>query len=139
MTTTIQDLFAIDHGVTPDDTDAALLASKVAALNEVRGPRVGDFVEFTDGVVRRFSHDWGNLGLQTSLGGSFHLGHGHVSFSGSLDRVVPLDALTDAEETRAGDVWFFHHNHSAAHHGVGARVQFRVYWSTLASTDRGGS
>lgn len=110
-----------------DARDAEILASRVAALDaRDPAPRCGDYVVFSDGVTRRVSYVWPD-GVQTSAGGSWHLGNGACSFSGSLYRSTPLDALQLTEEKRPGRVWFFHHDHWTAHNGVDAEVLFRVY------------
>lgn len=117
-----------------DDTDRAMLAERQTALDEIEGPRVGDFVEFACGTVRRVSHIWAwddeptaTHSIQTSDGGSFHLGVGYVSFSGGLRPGIPRGTLTDTGRTRDGSVWFFHHNRWAASNGVDTVATFRVF------------
>lgn len=114
-----------------DQRDRLLLAQRRDALERNEGPRVGDYVDFADGVQRRISHIWGEgwdrPGAQTSDGGSFYLGDGYVSFSGGLHPLVPFTTLTLTEERRAGAVWFFHHDYATAHNGIGAVIPFRVY------------
>jgi len=113
-----------------DEKDQRILAGRVAALDEVEGPRVGDFVRFADGVVRRVSYHWGDT-VQTSDGGSYYLGNGWVSMSGSLYPGVPVGLLTLTDETRDGSVWFFHHDWAKAHNGVHASIPFRVFSCSL--------
>lgn len=115
-----------------DERDDAILAERVAALDAVEGPRVGDFVRFNEGTVRRISYIWRDehetaFNVQTSDGGSFYLGNGYVSMSGSLYSGVKLDTLTLTDETRTGSVWFFHHDMAGQDRGVGARMTFRVF------------
>ncbi len=115
-----------------DDTDARILAERIAALDERIGPRVGDYIEFADGVVRRISHHWRDDagwdgGLQTSDGGSFYLGAGYCNFSGSLHPCVNAATLTLTRKRRPGRVWFFHHDCAEAHNGVETTIDFRVY------------
>jgi len=128
-----------------DARDQEILAQRVAILaGRHEDPIVGDFVRMLDGTLRRFTHRWSE-GLQTTVptlregaepGGSFYLGHGYVSYSGSLDSTVPLTQLELTNETRPGWVWFFHHDHHTAffhhdhhtaHNGVDVPVEFRVY------------
>ena len=76
-----------------DDIDAKILSRNMASLDKNQGPRCGDYVVFADGVTRRVSHIWDFQGgspvmLQTSDGGSWCLGDGYVSFSGTLYRSV---------------------------------------------------
>lgn len=119
-----------------DQRDQAIIAGRIEALNRVDGPREGDWVDFADGTSRRVSHVWGAewdseagclSGVQTSSGGSFYLGYGRVSFSGSLYPLVPMGSLTLTGDTRPGDVWIFHHDHHTAHNGIDAEIGFRVY------------
>jgi hypothetical protein len=110
-----------------DDRDFATLAQFVANLDAVTGPRVGDFVVFTDGRVGRFAHDHDERGLQTTDGGSFHLGAYGASFSGGLDRVRARTLLHETGDTRPGSVWIWHHGRVAGSNGVTMRVPVRVF------------
>lgn len=116
-----------------DEKDAHILAERVAALNARRESlRVGDWVIFADGVERRISYIWADendvpFSVQTSKGGSFYLGDGYVSFSGSLFKPVKPETLTLTGDVRKGSVWFFHHDYSTAHNGVYAEMDFRVF------------
>ena len=114
-----------------DARDSEILAERVTAYNTHAQPRVGDFVRFADGTLRRISHDWFGESLQTSDGGSFYLGNGYLSFSGSLYRGISPETLTLTDETREGGAWFFHHDQHQAHSGVDVRVSLRVYACTL--------
>lgn len=117
-----------------DPRDNLILADRRASLDAIRTPRVGDFVRFADGTERRISHlwtemeDWGmEDNAQTSDGGSFYLGHGYVSFSGSLYGGTPINKLRLANDKKLGSVWFFHHDYARAHNGVDAEIPFRIY------------
>lgn len=130
-----------ERGITPDERDEGILRDRVALLDAVAGPRVGDHVDFGDGVSRRISHIWPDghtvwpdnenryeASVQTSDHGSYHLGEsGYVSMSGGLFPGVPLRTLMLVDEVRAGAVWFFHHGWARAHSGVQALVPFRVF------------
>jgi len=118
---------------TLDTRDAAILAERVTTLDKQTGPRVGDYVRFADGTVRRISYDWGDS-LQTSAGGSYYLGNGYVSMSGSLYSGVPAETLTDTGERKDGRVWFFHHDYHTAGGGIDVVTSFRVYACTLEAT-----
>lgn len=119
-----------------DDRNLAILRRNLEALDKHEGPRVGDFVEFADNVVRRFSHDWEENGLQTSDGGSWHLGNGYLSFSGSLHPTVARETLIQTDETRSGSAWFFHHDFSGASRGVDVVIPLRVFRCSLTSKER---
>ncbi len=115
-----------------DDRDHAIIASRLAAFDEEPDVRVGDYVDFADGVSRRVSHvfprEWGDdYGVQTSDGGSFYLDEGFVSFSGSLYGPVPHRTLTPTERRRPGRVWIFHHDWPERDNGVHDEIPFRVY------------
>lgn len=118
-----------------DQKDKEILTARVAAFDPNQGPRVGDYVDFADGISRLISHVWedgpGWLGgVQTSDGGSFYLGDGYMSFSGSLYNSVPHETLTLTEGTRVTGAWFFHHNWHTADNGVEVMVPMRVWKST---------
>ncbi len=117
-----------------DEQDQAIVAERVARLDSIEGPRVGDFVVFADGVERRISHayymadGWEANTYQTSAGGSFYLQEsGHLSFSGSLRPVVNGETLTEIATCRDGSAWIFHHDHHTAHNGVDFKIPLRVF------------
>lgn len=109
-----------------DEEDLRILRDRMRALDERRGARVGDFVQFTDGAVRRISHIHGGS-VQTSRGGSFYLGVAEVSFSGTLSRPIPRESLKRAGWTVGGPVWFFHHDHPQAGGAVTFTAKFRMF------------
>jgi hypothetical protein len=118
-----------------DDRDQEILAHRVGLLNKVEGPRVGDFVTFSNGVERRISYIWRDeqgtlLNVQTSDGGSYYLGDSYVSMSGGLFPGVKPETLALTDSKREGSVWFFHHDLWIAHNGVGATLEFRVFTCT---------
>lgn len=125
-------LFQINAGVIPDDRDREILENSIREFDKTEGPRVGDFIDFGDDKLRRFSHDWGDS-LQTTdgrYGWSFYFEGGSISFSGGLDPKIPIEQIervSGAEGFRFGNVWFFHHKDVCAHNGVGAKVLFRVF------------
>jgi len=123
-----------------DERDSAILAERVASIDALDGPRVGDYVRFADGIERRASFvtpkEWlpDVDSVQTSYGGSWHLGDGYTNFSGSLYMGVPRSSLTLTDEVKDGAVWFFHHDYWQAGNGVDVLVPFRVYECDLAAT-----
>lgn len=128
-----------------DDRDAEIVAARLALLDKIDGPRVGDYVDFADGTTRRISHDWGPLEdgethgfwgpatgrYQTSDTGSYYLGDGYVSMSGGLFPALPAEAFTATDETREARVWIFHHDHWCAGNGVTVSVPVRVFTCDL--------
>jgi hypothetical protein len=123
---------------TLDDRDLESFADRAAKLAVTLDPQVGDFIEFADGIMRRISYIWhlddGNR-AQTSDGGSFYLGDGYVSFSGSLYPGVPVSSLNAANLMGPGRVWIFHHDHHTAHNRVEFFVPFRVWTSCLRANN----
>jgi hypothetical protein len=109
-----------------DERDREMIARRMEKLNAIPGPRVGDFVEFPGDITRRISYIWPEA-AQISKGGSYYLGDGYVSMSGSLYTGVPLETLTDTGQVRDGAVWVFHHDWHTAHNGVDTLVAFRVF------------
>lgn len=121
-----------------DETNSKIRDERQKLLDEREGVRVGDFVRFVDGVVRRASHVWRRddrsaEDVQTSevSQGSYYLGKGGCSFSGSLFNSVPATSLTRTEETKMGSVWFFRNGWVEAHNGLGTRISFRVFDCSL--------
>lgn len=116
-----------------DRKDHEILVSSVVELHKREGIRVGDFIRYADGAMRRVAHIWddgaGNaLEIQPTDGGSFHLSpSGSVSFSGGLHRSIPAESLTDSGQHAHGAVWFFHHDIWGKDRGVNAGVTFRIY------------
>jgi hypothetical protein len=122
-----------------DERDAEILAKRSAAYDEIAGPRDGDFVVFADEVTRRISYVWRDergaaFSVQTSDGGSYYLGDGYVSMSGSLYSGVKPETLTLTDEKRVGRIWFFHHDFHTAHNGVDATMPFRVFTCSEPAT-----
>jgi len=118
--------------------NANLLRKRVKMYNRKKGPRVGDWVRLNNGVMTRFTYDWGihereDLGIQIGdrerAGdcGSFFLGDGYCSYSGSLDPCILRKNLRRTNKMKEGRVWFFHLNHWCADNGINFKVKFRVY------------
>ncbi len=113
-----------------DERDIQIMWQRRDSIEMIEEPRCGDYIDFADGITRRVSHVWPADGLpdvQTSDGGSFYLGHGYVSFSGSLYSAVRRDTLTDTGVRRPGSAWFFHHDWHTRDNGVDVTIPFRVY------------
>lgn len=125
-----------------DEKDAEILARRVALLEERTAPKVGDWVQFADGKMRRISHIWDwNDGdpafplAQTSDGGSYYLGDGYVSMSGSLHPSVHTNTLTETGLRKMGSVWFFHHDYARAHNGIDTVIPFRVWTCSVEAPE----
>lgn len=116
-----------------DERDTEIFVRRFHSFYDHHGPRVGDYVQFSDGVERRISHVWPDS-IQTSDGGSWYLGEGFVSFSGGLYLGVKPETLTDTGGRKPGSVWFFHHDYATAGGGVTTAMDFRVFACTEAAT-----
>ncbi len=117
-----------------DGLDKAILAARIEEWDKHEGPRVGDFVNTSKGLLR-LTHDWGE-DIQTTVPGthpcagdvSFYFSKGgYMSFSGSLDHGIPKARLQLTPEVREGSCWFFSHDYVEAHNGVHVKVPCRVY------------
>jgi hypothetical protein len=111
----------------PSDRDKEIFLRRVQLLDEVPGPRIGDWIKYADGTILRIGHVWTDDAVQPVPGGSFYLGDGYVSFSGSLYRGVPINSLTATSQKRRGRVWFFHDDQSRADNSVHLYAEFRVF------------
>jgi len=108
-----------------DDRDQQILAERLAAYNAREGVKVGEYLRYKDTFLR-FSHDWGDS-IQTSQGGSYYLGDGYMSMSGSLNHGVDKSDLALTPERKGGSCWFFHHDYRTAGGGVNFQVEHRVW------------
>ena len=85
----------------------AIRARIQAAFDARPGLRVGDFVLWPNGEVRRCSHDWDET-MQTSKTGSFYMGEsGFASFSGGLQPAQLKEFFKPTEEVMYGEFWCF--------------------------------
>jgi hypothetical protein len=123
-----------------DEQDEKIIAERMTALDAVTGPRVGDWVHFANEVRWRISNvihypaDGDTPAVhkvQTSDGGSYHLGAGYVSMSGSLEDPVPVSSLTLTEQTKDARLWIFHHGLAGGDRGVDFTRPMRVYQCSL--------
>lgn len=124
-----------------DEVDARLLAGLIDALERVPGIREGDFIRYAGGTLERVSAIWQDTSgapssVQTSRGGSFHLGPGYVSFSGGLNHGCAVSTLVDTGERRPGAVWFPHHGRLTAGCARHALAPFRVWDSHERDSSR---
>ena len=109
-----------------DEKDSAILAERILFWNERVGPRVGDYIRLQDGTLARFTYHWPE-GLQTGYGGSFYIGTGYASYSGSLNPNIPINRIQVTGDVMDGTFWFFHHDSHCAHNGVDVKVPCRIY------------
>lgn len=119
-------LFQTDAEVIPDDQDETLAKEYLKKWDEYLSPRVGDYIIMPDGTYERFSHDWIDS-LQTSPGGSFHLGDGFTSFSGALNPSIPIEDIHPIDFKMCGNFWMWHHGFPGYHNAVGVTALCRVF------------
>jgi hypothetical protein len=111
------------------ELDHQMLAIRMELYNKISGPRPGDFVKLSDGTYQRFTRIYpGAIQAGASANSEgFYLGHGTMSYSGGLNPGVKLSDLIKTDETKNGDVWFFHNNEFKAFNGIHFKVPFRVF------------
>jgi hypothetical protein len=112
---------------TPED-DYAIVVARMAEVDKILGPRIGDFVIMLDGSLHRLTYDWVDY-IQTAPAGSgsYYLSNLGASYSGALCDPLPAPRIEPTDGKMEGDVWIFSHDHARAYNGVHIRVDFRVY------------
>jgi hypothetical protein len=118
--------FQTNCGNTPDDRDKKIAENRLKAFDNDPLPRVGDYVIMKDGSYQRFSYAWYDY-IQTCNSGSFYLGNGYASMSGSLNPGIAYENLKITLDQKEGYFWIFHHDYHMAHNGIGVKVLCRVY------------
>jgi hypothetical protein len=109
------------------EADREIVRWRVAANHDRQGPQTGDFVRFSDGVVRRISYVWPE-DVQTSDQGFYHLlDTGGVSMSGSHYLPVKLSTLSATAELREGEAWISRHESKDTDGRVTFKAPFRVF------------
>ncbi len=112
---------------TDHEINLEILSKRVALLNEVEGPRVGDYLKLPNNTYTRFTESWGHH-IQTGGGSnSYYLGNGYCSYSGSLDSGVKLTDIRLTQEVKDGEIWFFERDWHKADNAVYYSIPFRVY------------
>lgn len=108
----------------------SILAERINVFDAISGPRVGDWLDFGDGHIVRIAHHWGDS-VQPACGngdtGSFYLGSGFLSYSGSLEPGIDVTRLSSTGNSRSGNVWFFDRDYHRAGGAVYFPAQFRVF------------
>lgn len=115
-------------------TNIEILTERETAFNEIKGPRVGDYLYIPSKDDRvpeytRFTLKWDTI-IQTggSINGDYYLGEsGGLSYSGGLDPGVKITDLILTNTTKDGTVWFFDENWPRAGAGKTFSIPMRVY------------
>ena len=114
-----------------DYTNEDILAKRMASMNKIKHPRVGDWLILDNGKYTRMTHYWDIEDPMMQVGGNEHgqyyLGNYGCSYSGSLDPGIPLELMQPTDRYKNGDVWFFNQDHHTAHNGTTFSIPFRVY------------
>jgi hypothetical protein len=118
-----------------DPRDRAILTERADRLRTDQRIRVGDYVLFADGVLRRVAKLWRGI-VQTCDTGVFYLDDNAVRMSGSLSPGITRDTLTPTDLTHPGDVVFHHHDQRDTGPLIHAQLPFRVYQCSEPSEDR---
>lgn len=119
------------RGPMPDDYDKGMVDTYLKEWNNhFRNnpdvPRVGDYIIMSDGTYERGAHVW-EEGVQTCVSGSFALGNGYMSMSGSLNPSIPKEKLVRTDKVKSGNCWVFHHDLWFADNSIGVNCSCRVF------------
>ena len=114
---------------TYDEKDEAIRQIRAAQFTEPTDkPRQGEILIFPGLGQRRIAHVWPTTVQYTpSQNGSFYLGDGFMSYSGSLELGISRRRLERTSDTQQAGCWFFHHDHMCAHNGVHTTIPVRVW------------
>lgn len=110
--------------------DDEILNKRLVKYNQIKSPRVGDWIREKSGRMTRATHDWGNDSIMQHGGGEFgqfYLGDGYISYSGGLDTGIKKASLKLTDEVKTGKVWFFKNDYAMAFNGIDYMIDFRVY------------
>jgi len=111
------------------EKDFDIIQSRLQAYDQVKGPRVGDFLNISYGKYVRFTHHWGDS-IQTGPDSSgYCLTENSISYSGSLDPSIPIELFEpyEYEPIKEGQIWAFSNGWAGAGRGVYLNVPFRVF------------
>lgn len=112
-----------------------ILAKYLAKFNEIKGPRIGDYILLDDGKYMRICVSLGNDFQMIESGhGSFCIQGGSCDYSGACGPVIESSKLRFIHEYKLGSVWFFKDGFPAAHSGIDGEVPFRVFKTDLQET-----
>lgn len=113
-----------------------IVRKNMSKYNKIPGVREGDFVKAPNGKMYRIAYIWrdetGAFQWQVAdprMGGSYYLGDGYVSYSGSLDSGFDdKTRFRNLGYKRNGRVWIFRRNIAEADNAVDYDdVKFRVF------------
>lgn len=108
-------------------SNKAIVTKRMRLYDQIKGPRVGDYIILKDGTLDRFTHNWGNEIQVGGMGGSFYLGNGFIEYSGGLDPSISKSEIVPTKQKRSGSVWIFDDDRHVAGGAVYFKVYFRVF------------
>lgn len=119
----------------------ALFKKLEASYNKIKGVRVGDYVIGKNGKITRITYIWRWDGEPQQWqaggnGGSYYLGNGYVSYSGSLSH--GFDEGTKFKNTgrkKIGNVWIWDKGFAGAGRGIDFPMKFRVFKASTNEKD----
>lgn len=113
-------------------TNDEIFSRREKLYNELPGPRVGDYIKLKDSTYLRITYLWPETAqtIPEERKGSYYLGNGHISYSGTLNPGVKRSLLIPTDETRPGQVWFFKNDFAVAFNGIDYTMLFRVFTLT---------
>lgn len=103
-----------------------ILNVRQSKLDQIEGPKVGDYIRTLDGELLRFTIDNGDS-LQAFYGGSFYLSQSGCDFSGTCGESFKKYKLVETGERRKGPVWFFSNGEVKAHNGYYTDAEFSIW------------
>lgn len=115
-----------------DEQDQQILKRREKQFLENKELKVGDFIRFGDGTLRRVAYVWSAEEVQTADPAcALYLGEGgYQEFSGTLYHSTPKGTqFTRTDTSMQGSVWIFHHHQVEAHHGVYSQCYCPI-WET---------
>ena len=121
-----------EHANTYEDAHRILVYQQAMFFRDT--PKQGEFMEAPDGTLRRIAHVWhtddGMIEWQPVSGnGSYFMGQGYMSMSGSLES-SERHQYEPTDRTHPASAWTWHRGWSGAGNGVNFIVNVRV-WKQL--------
>ena len=116
-----------------NEKNKSILDTRQAAILARSEIGAGDFIRVDD-VYLRVAYVWRDennkaVHAQTTheRAGSYYMGDGYMSYSGSLDHGMPTVSLERTDELKAGRAWFFSDDWPKAHNGIDVVVDSHVW------------
>lgn len=103
-----------------------IIRSRSTLYDSLEGPRIGDYIKLPNDQFYRITNF--NRNNQFGIGtGSYFLGEGHLSFSGTANDWLTVSDIKLTAEQKAGSSWIFDQNKVRAGGRVDFQIPFRVY------------